>query len=394
MKNSAFLIPAVLLFVFVSLCSADTFTNRDANEILHGYATSQTEDSNTVVVTKEKGPVKLNLSEWTVEQNRLGRNNKVIVLTIDEDIALELESNALKRALSESADQGPLFILLHLDTPGGRNDVSQQICTAIQENKNCPVIAFVTGEKNGGAISAGAQVAFACDKIYMTKNSVIGAATSITFSREGKPISLTEALGEEVAAKFSSAWQAKLASLAEQKGRPGLLARAMVDRNVEVIEVSDNGKRAFIDPVNKAAEQEIVRTWNKKGSLLTLTAEEAVKCTIADKIVNSQSELLADQNAPNAQIITNDAIQQARKDFRKIELRFEALKKSIDFKSKQLEHQQVRARALGILRDLVRDYKAIITLAKRYPDLPVNIPAAEKELNSIEALYTEAKVKR
>ncbi len=73
---------------------------------------------------------------------------------------------------------------------------------------------------------------------------------------------------------------------------PDLLARAMVDSSIEVIEVNQAAKRLFIEPVNKKPDQQVVRTWNKAGSLLTLTAEEAVECTIADGLVGSREQLL------------------------------------------------------------------------------------------------------
>lgn len=303
----------VVLAPFISTCFADTFTHRRTGEVLYGYATSRTEGSKAIVQTQEKGVVKLNLAEWNIVADRLGRNNKIIILTLEDQIMLQIETLAMEQAITRASDEGPLYIVLEIDTPGGRTDLAQRICAAIAEVSNCQVVAFIKGGKYGGAISAGAAVALACDKVYMANNTVIGAATIITFSETG-PKDFKKTYGEDVGEKFSSIWRAYLASLAEQNGRPGLLARAMVDKDIEAIEVAEAEKRLFIEPVNKRPNQRIVHTWSKKGSLLTLTAEEAVKCKIADKIVSSRQELIRDLGAEDAEIVINDDINRARRE--------------------------------------------------------------------------------
>ena len=222
---------------------------------LHGYISGQSEDGEAIVSTKEKGQVEFNLAQWQIVTDRLGRNNKVIILTIDDEIAFEIETQALEREVAKLSNEGPLFILFEIDTPGGRGDLARADLRGITQIKNCPTVAFVKGGKYGGALSAGAAVALACDKIYMANNTVIGAATAIAISETGRPESLKEAFGEEVGEKFASAWRAYFASLAERNHRPGLLARAMVDRNTEVVEVAEANERFFIDPVNKKPQQ-------------------------------------------------------------------------------------------------------------------------------------------
>ena len=361
--------------------------------MLHGYATSRTNGGKTIVHTSEKGAAELNLAEWDITPDHLGRSNKVIILTLDVPIMLHIETEALERAMAESADEGPLFILLEIDTPGGDIALAQQICGAISKAVNCQVIAFVKGGEYGGAISAGAAVAFACDKIYIADNAAIGAAALVAISR-GAPVDFRKAYGEEVGEKFSSAWQAYLASLAEQNKRPALLARAMVDKDIEVIEVSQAEKRLFVEPVNKNSEQKLVRIWSKAGSLLTLTAAEAVKCGIADRVVGSRQELLRDLEAQGARIVINDCIQKAGKELKRAKLKVGRLNKSLDLKSKQILQTRYRANALRILREARKDYKVLVTLAKRYPDLHMAPQLLEGRLNSVEAAYQKAKMRK
>lgn len=382
---------SLMLLAFSLTCFADTFTHRQTGEVLHGYIAGQAEDDKTIVSTEEKGQVRLNLAQWQIVADRLGRNNKVIILTIDDEIAFEIETQALEQEMVKLPSEGPLFILFEIDTPGGRGDLTRRICGAITQIKNCPTVAFIKGGKYGGALSAGAAVALACDKIYMADNTVIGAATGITISETGRPESLKEAFGEDVGEKFASAWRAYLASLAEQNHRPGLLARAMVDRDIEVIEVSEANERFFIDPVNKKPQQSLVHTWSKKGSLLTLTAAEAVECMIADKVINSRQELLNDLEVANAEIVINNEIQKARTELKRARGQLNRIRKSIDFKIEQSKYWHPRPKVLKILRSAKNEFQALIKLAKKYPDLELNIQALEDELNSIEAAYQNVK---
>ncbi len=379
------------LLAFRLVCFADTFTNHQTREVLHGYIAGLAEEEGTPVNTVEKGQVLLNLAQWQVVADREGRNKNVIVITIDGEILFEIETQALEREVDRLSSEGPLFILFEIDTPGGRIDLARRICGAITQARNCPTVAFIKGGKHGGALSAGAAVALACDKIYMADNTVIGAATGINISENGRPESLEEAFGGEVAEKFASAWRAYLASLAEQNRRPGLLARAMVDRNIEVIEVADANRRFFIDPVNKKPQQNIMRTWSKKGSLLTLTAAEAVECMIADKVINSRRKLLNELDAANAKIVVNDEIQKARTELRRARGQLNRIRKSVDFKIEQSKYRHPKPKVLKILRGAKSEFQTLIRLAKKYPDLGLDVQALEDELNSIEAAYQNVK---
>ena len=260
------------------------------------------------------------------------------------------------------------------------------MCAAITKTTNCDVIAYIKGGQYGGAISAGSAIALACDKIYMANNTVIGAATLINISRVsdqgGKPkyaLSIEE--------KSNSMWRAYLASLAQQNSRPGLLARAMVDRSIEVIEVNQAGKRDFIEPMNKKPQQETIRTWNKAGSLLTLTAQEAVECKIADGLVNSRQELLQQLKAADANVVVEKRMSNARRELEIVGRKLAEIRKSLDLKVKQAQNPQPAPKALSILRGARSDFETLIALAKKYPDLHFNVAALESELNSINAEY-------
>jgi membrane-bound ClpP family serine protease len=386
-KSSIFSATMLILYFLISCCLADTFTNIETGEVLHGYTVEKTEDSQAFVKTIEKDRLKLNPAQWNVVADSHGRNNKVIVFSLDEPLMHEIETAAFEQALPKAAARGPLFILVEIDLPGGRVDLTKRVCAAITAADNCQVIGYVKSGQAGGALSAGAAVSLACDKLYMMPNTVIGAATMVTDDAQ----TMKGAYGEDVGEKFDSAWRATLASLAQQNGRSGLLAKAMVDKDIEVIEVSHAGARDFVDPVNLDAADEVVRVWSKKGSLLTLTAAEAVQSGIADGIVESRAELLQRLDAQTAEIIVDNSISDARRELNRAEGQLSRIRRSFDLKVKKSKGQMSREEALKLLRDARNEFKALINLARRYPDLGLDVIALEDEFNSIEAAYQNIK---
>lgn len=387
---TATLTVSLVISVFSSACLADTFTNRRTEEVLHGYPASQTRGGQTIVHTEEKGKLTLNLAQWQIKPDRMGRNNKVIILTIDDSILLEIEMQAVEKAIVRSADEGPLFILIEISTPGGQLDLVQQICGAIAITNNCQVVAFIMGGKHRGAISGGAAVAFACDKIFMADNAVIGAAALVAKSGTGTK-DVKKVFGEDLGEKLVSSWRAHLASMAERHGRPGILAMAMADKDIEVIEVTDADRKFFIDPANKNLQQDLVHVWSKKGSLLTLAAQDAVKCGIADKVFNTRQELIRHLQAENAEIVINKDLQNARLELERAKKQISRIRKSLDLKTRQLEYDHPTPKILKILRSARSDFQTLIRLAKKYPDLHLSTRPFEDELNSIEAAYDKLK---
>src|SRR3989339_1935868 len=112
----------ICIAALVALCGlnaafGDTFTNTKTGEVLHGYVVEKNEQSQAFVKTAAE-QVKLNLTEWNVSYDRQGRENKIVILSVDDGISLQLQTEALKTALAEAVKSGPLFILLEIDTPG------------------------------------------------------------------------------------------------------------------------------------------------------------------------------------------------------------------------------------------------------------------------------------
>ncbi|MBU1518538.1 MAG: hypothetical protein KJ757_01625 [Planctomycetes bacterium] len=388
---------SLLLLTVLSVipARADTFVNTETSETYHGFAVRNPIDGVSDVNTVEKGVITLNLNQFKITRDKTGRNNTVALLSVPDQIALGMETTAFETALAGAASKGPLFILIEIDSPGGRVDMAMRMSSAIQKISNCDTYAYINGGACGGAYSAAVAVSLTCDKIYMAPVSVMGAATVITMDENGKPIEIREVLGETIGEKIGSAWRNYLASLATNKNRPAVLAKAMEDKDIEVIEINKDGKRVFIESINKSSDDVVIKTWSKKGSLLTLTAQEAVDCGMADKIYENRQALLKDQNALSAQIIPDKSMEEARKLCARIEKSLEKINASFDLGVKQLKATRTRGQAMKAMRSLINDAHFVLGLKRKFgEDVPVDEKMVQNFLNSVQAEYDALKAMR
>ncbi|MBN1795687.1 MAG: hypothetical protein JW804_03360 [Sedimentisphaerales bacterium] len=368
----------IILSNFCFVPWADTFTNHISGQIMHGYPTSRTENNKTVFFTVQKGFITVDPEQWNVEYNHVGRGKKVVVIELNVKLDLKIVTEAISQAIISSADRGPLFILLEINSPGGSADYVEKICDTIIRTSCCPVYAYVKTGRYGGALGGAAAVALACDKLYMAQDTTIGAAYLIQGTDE----------------KLSIAWQQYLQSLAQLNGRPGLLARAMVDKDVEIIEIEQDGRRRFITSSQKDPNQTVVRLWSKKGSLLTLTAAEAVQSRVAEGIADSREELLRNVDVADAEIVMEESVNEAMLIFKKAKMKFDRLRGSLDVQIKMVEQTQNIAEAVILLRQIKEDYKSLLLLAKRFGDLYLDVELIEEQLGNAETYYKKARDKQ
>ena len=159
------------------------------------------------------------------------------------------------------------LVVIEMNTYGGAVDVADSIRTRILNSK-IPVWAFV--DRN--AISAGALIAIACDRIYMRDGSHIGAATVVNQS------------GSEMPDKYQAFMRSMMRSTAESHGkdttitaqgdtllkwrRDPRIAESMVDPRINLPGVSDSGQ------------------------VLTLTTDEAIRLKYCEGKASSVEEML------------------------------------------------------------------------------------------------------
>jgi ATP-dependent protease ClpP protease subunit len=386
------------LVIFTAPGFSDTFKHISKDLVYHGYATGQMKDGLNIVMTREKGRIDINLAEYDLEHNSDGRHSFVSLLSITGNINLELVTNAFVEAIAEEAAKGPLFILIEIDTPGGRVDLAMQICAAIGETKYCQTIAYVNGGETGGAFSAGAAISLACDKIYMAPGTSIGAATMIA-TGHGEVVDMKEAYGEAVGEKFNSAWRTFLASLAQENNRSGALAKAMADKDIVVLEVQRKDQTLYIEPKEKLPIDKLIHTVCSKGELLTLAADDAVKYHIADGLTDSQQTLLVELGHGSVPVRKNTKSDDAREEFEKVVRKFNKLNEKLDLKFKELSAKSqhgalTRNQALRDYEAIIKNAKYLLNLMRSYPDIPFSEQVLIEFINDVKAEHASIKAMR
>jgi membrane-bound serine protease (ClpP class) len=183
----------------------------------------------------------------------------------------------LRRALkaAESAEAGA--IVFEMDTFGGRLDTAADI-TSVLNHATIPTYTFI----NSNAGSAGSLIALSTQHIYMSPVSAIGAAAPVLATGEDLPATERD--------KTLSYWSALIRSSATRNGHNPDLGEAFMSKEKEV-KVGD-------------------RVVHPKGSLLTLTAQEAAeningKPLLADGIADSVPDL-ARKAALKGQLVALD----------------------------------------------------------------------------------------
>ena len=189
----------------------------------------------------------------------------VFIAKIDGTIDLGL-APYVERVLKEAKAAQASAVILQINTFGGRVDAAVAIRDAILKSP-LKTIAFIDSR----AISAGALISLSATQIAMTPGATIGAATPVQMSSAGQST-------QPVSEKTVSYVRKEFAATAQARGKPAIIAEAMVDSDVEIKGLSE------------------------KGKLLTLTTQEALQVGIANYEAPSIESLLGLLNLANAQI--------------------------------------------------------------------------------------------
>lgn len=195
------------------------------------------------------------------QSDSIKKKTLIYKFDIKEEIAPPVVRTT-QRAFEEAREEGADIMLIHMNTYGGLVDAADSIRTRIL-NSDIPVYVFI----DNNAASAGALIAIACDSIYMSPVSSIGAATVV--DQTGKP----------VPDKYQSYMRSWMRSTAEANGRDPDIAQAMVDPDIYIAGIIDTGK------------------------VLTLTSSEAMKFGYCEGQVENIVELLEVADIKNYEII-------------------------------------------------------------------------------------------
>ncbi|NNC89889.1 MAG: hypothetical protein HKN82_15635 [Akkermansiaceae bacterium] len=200
---------------------------------------------------------------------------KVIVIRVGENDLINKQSFKFwRRTLRRAEEENATAVVFEIDTPGGLAFETKEIMTEITKLK-VPSFAWVEGD----AISAGALVAVATDAIYMSPDSLIGAAGLVSSMGE---------MDKMMRRKVESLFEAHVRVVVEKKGHNLEVVRAMM--------IPEDEERVFGEVVVK------------KDDLLTLTANQAVsdlegKPVLAKGIVEDLDALLENEGLSGVPVV-------------------------------------------------------------------------------------------
>ncbi|RAV98337.1 NfeD family protein [Pseudochryseolinea flava] len=182
---------------------------------------------------------------------------KVMVMEIKTEIDTRT-SRYVKLALEEAANTKADVVLLEMNTYGGGVTDAVDIVQMLLKFEK-PVWVYI----NTNAASAGALISIACDSIYMSGGSSIGAATVV----DGEGIKAID--------KYQSYMRSVMRSTAEENHRDTTIAQGMVEEN-------------FAIPGLK-----------KVGQVITFSTSEAIKYGFCEGKAESIEEILKKNKITN-----------------------------------------------------------------------------------------------
>lgn len=199
---------------------------------------------------------------------------RAVVIPVEREVDYGLHA-FLKRATAEALADSPEVIIYKVNTFGGELNSAFEIVDLLQSVQGAGTYVYVEQK----AISAGALISLAAQRIAMGEGTTIGDCAPIMQGSEGGIVMLGE--------KIQSPLRAKFRNLAERNGYPSLLSQAMVTADIGVV-------RAVPRDASRPAEYFTVREWDglpdarkaafrehrvvvREGELLTLTDREALE---------------------------------------------------------------------------------------------------------------------
>ena len=320
-----------IVAMFSVVAMADTYKNKKTGEIIKGKLTDNKINDKQVFKLDTGGNKFIDPAEWEVIETSESApktdpaagtaattttttsgtattgtapkvdKTRVYILPIKGDIMSKALTRGITKALEEAKKKRCTLIVFHMDTPGGRIDVADDIIQLIEKIDWAQTVAWVEGTVDKGAISAGAYISLSTERIYMATGTTLGGAVPFHGS-----------FGHyEVDEKMQSIFRARFRALAGKRGYPVVLADAMVDSSTSVVQVFIDGEQKLV------SEEEAVqlqrdhakdgkfkrgKTIVRLGKILTLTADEALEYGVAKALANDQKQLMAKMEIADYQI--------------------------------------------------------------------------------------------
>lgn len=211
-----------------------------------------------------------------------------------------LTEQFFERRLEQAQSLGANLIIVEINSPGGLVDASLKIATTLRDMKWARTVAYIPQQ----ALSGAAFAALGCDEIYMRPTTTLGDAGPIIMGEDS--------LFRHAPEKIVSDLALQLRELAAAKGRPTALAEAMVNRHLEVFEMSqeETGETRFLSEA-ELEQLEDREDWKKgrlvfesrKDHFLEVTGKRAVEIGLANGTVSDLDALYKQLKLPEPPIV-------------------------------------------------------------------------------------------
>jgi membrane-bound ClpP family serine protease len=270
------------------------YTQKDAERL--GLATLAKKTREEVALAYGMGPASLR------EDPLMGRSPVACLIEVRGAVTDGLAESVKRQVGRAIGQQKANLLFLKLDCGGGEMSVAKSLADWLRERKDDrgenPVLTVAYIENT--ACDSAVFLALGCSEIVMQKDARFGEFVAvITENRNGAVVSLDP-----------SQYKAKrddLMKLAAEQGYPPLVARGMMDPDLEVHHVVDKNteEQAFVTAEELAAGRD--RWVNEQlvkapGKALVLTADEARRWGIARHKVDGLDDLYAQYGVNKSQV--------------------------------------------------------------------------------------------
>ena len=178
-------------------------------------------------------------------------------------------------------------------------------------------------------------------------------------------------------------------SIAEKNGYPPAIARAMITKEVVVLEVMRKGEKIYIEPADKKKGDKVLREIDNNKDILTVTAKDALDYGVASGNPNSREELLAELGYENAQVVHSDKLDVAQKEYEKVTKKVEKMISKVRQYMNTFEMQMSvnKSEAKKTCEKLIKSLEYLIKYTERQKDVPYNSQSFEQMLTQYKAYY-------
>jgi membrane-bound serine protease (ClpP class) len=220
----------------------------------------------------------------SAEDPTLGQILKPVWIKIDGALDT-VKKGYLVRRIEQARQERVNLVFFELNSEGGLDSAADAIADMIAGIKDMKTVAYI----NERAMGVSSLVPLACHEIVFKSKAEMGDVRQLLTGRNGRVVGLSDAQIQ--------ALSKRAAHLAEQKGHPAAIARAMVDPESEVVEVTDSKTGAVSFVLQSQVQAEPGRYLNPRvrkspGEVLTVTAEDAASYGLG-RVVNDTEEFKA-----------------------------------------------------------------------------------------------------